>query len=85
MITPPSSVGEMKPSCFSAVRPVMGWNQCVKWVAPFSIAHSFMTAATVLATSSSRCVPFLLVLRTALYISLGRRSRMTLSLNTMLA
>jgi len=27
MTTPPPAVGEMKESCFSAVRPVMGWNQ----------------------------------------------------------
>ena len=29
MITPPSSVGVMNESCFSAVVPVSGWNQCV--------------------------------------------------------
>src|SRR3989338_10074643 len=27
--TPPSPSGEMKESCFSAVSPVKGWNQCV--------------------------------------------------------
>ena len=27
MITPPFAVGEMKLSCFSAVIPVIGWNQ----------------------------------------------------------
>src|SRR5919202_704432 len=26
--------------------PVSGWSQCVKWVAPLSIAHSFIAAAT---------------------------------------
>ena len=66
MITVPSFSGEINPSCFSAVRPVIGWNQCVKWVAPFSTAHSFIAAATVFATSSSRCVPFWMVLCTAL-------------------
>ena len=66
MITPPFSVGEMKLSCFSAVRPVIGWNQCVKWVAPSSSAHSFIVAATVFATSSSRWDPFWMVLCTAL-------------------
>ena len=30
----PSPAGERKASCFSAVMPVMGWNQWVKWVAP---------------------------------------------------
>ena len=29
MMTLPSAVGEMKLSCFSAVMPVMGWNQWV--------------------------------------------------------
>ena len=29
MITRPSPVGEMKESCFSAVMPVIGWNQWV--------------------------------------------------------
>ena len=29
MMTPPSAVGEMKLSCFSAVMPVSGWNQWV--------------------------------------------------------
>ena len=28
--TVPFGSGEMKPSCFSLVRPVSGWNQCVK-------------------------------------------------------
>ena len=57
MMTPPHGVGEMKESCFSAVMPVMGWNQCVKWVTPFSIAQSFMALATTLATSRSRGFP----------------------------
>ena len=29
MTTPPSAVGDMNESCFSAVMPVRGWNQCV--------------------------------------------------------
>ena len=44
----------MKLSCFSAVALVMGWNQWVKWAAPFPTAHSFMSFAT----SRSRCVPY---------------------------
>ena len=40
----------MKLSCFSAVMPVMGWNQCVKCVAPCSTAQSFMAEATSPAT-----------------------------------
>ena len=31
-----------KESCFSAVVPVRGWNQCVKCVAPFETAQVFM-------------------------------------------
>ena len=54
MITWPSPVGEMKLSCFSAVTPVIGWNQWVKWVTPFSIAQSFIALATMLATFKSR-------------------------------
>ena len=56
-ITRPSGAGVMKLSCFSAVMPVMGWNQWVKWVAPFSTAHSFMASATALATERSSFSP----------------------------
>ena len=47
----------MKLSCFSAVTPVMGWNQWVKWVAPFSTAHCFIASAISLAVERSRGVP----------------------------
>ena len=57
MMTLPPSTGEMKLSCFSAVMPVMGWNQWVKWVAPFSIAQSFMAFATTVAAELSRRLP----------------------------
>ena len=57
MRTPPSGAGEMKESCFSAVMPVSGWNQWVKWVAPFETAHSFMASATALATATSSSAP----------------------------
>ena len=57
MMTPPSAVGEMKESCFSAVIPVIGWNQCVKCVAPCSIAQSFMELATTLAAARSSRLP----------------------------
>ena len=40
-----------KLSCFSAVSPVMGWNQCVKCVAPWNTAQSRATDATESATS----------------------------------
>ena len=57
MSTPPPSLGVMKPSCFSLVMPVRGWNQCVKWVAPISSAHSFIACATSLAMSRSSGSP----------------------------
>ena len=53
----PSPTGDMKLSCFSAVMPVMGWNQWVKWVAPCSMAQSFMALATTLAIETSRRLP----------------------------
>ena len=49
--------GERKLSCFSAVMPVIGWNQWVKWVAPFSTAQSFMALATTLAMEGSSFLP----------------------------
>jgi hypothetical protein len=75
-MTPPESSQLMNASCFSAVRPVMGKNQCVKCVAPRSIAHSFIACATVCATSGESRSPFFTVLRTALNTSRGRRSCM---------
>ena len=62
----PPSVGTRNESCFSAVSPVIGWNQCVKWVAPCSIAHSRIVAATTSAIDESSGAPFLIVLRIAL-------------------
>ena len=56
-IAEPSPVGAKKESCFSAVMPVSGWNQWVKWVAPFSRAHSFMADATASASAGSRALP----------------------------
>ena len=82
MITLPPSIGEIKLSCFSAVMPVIGWNQWVKWVAPFSIAQSFIAFATMLAASLSRRFPSLMERWTCLKTSRGRRERMTESLNT---
>ncbi len=46
-------VGEMNESCFSAVKPVIGWNQWQKWLAPFSIAHSLTAWATTSAIEPS--------------------------------
>ena len=77
MMTLPSLVGEMKLSCFSAVMPVMGWNQCVKCVAPFSNAQSFIALATTLATFMSSGCPKRMVLMRDLYVSLGSLSCMT--------
>src|SRR5476651_1037776 len=46
-----------KASCFSAVRPVCGWNQWVKCVTPRLSAHSLMACATAGATSMSSFLP----------------------------
>ncbi len=82
MITPPLPSGTMKPSCFSAVIPVIGWNQWVKWVAPCSVAQSLRAAATVSAMSGGRDSPCIIVRFRDLYTSLGSLLCMTLSLNT---
>ena len=57
MMTLPPPTGERKLSCFSAVIPVMGWNQWEKWVAPFSMAQSFMALATTVAAALSSRFP----------------------------
>ena len=54
MMIPPSGDGEIKLSCFC---PVIGWNQCVKCVAPFEIAQFFMALATGFATEISNGAP----------------------------
>jgi hypothetical protein len=53
----PSSSKVRNESCFSAVRPVCGWNQWQKWVAPFSRAHSLTAWATSFAIEASSLVP----------------------------
>lgn len=58
MIAFPSlSSPEMKASCFSAVKPLSGWNQWVKWVAPREMAHLLIPSATSLASFPSSGVP----------------------------
>ena len=82
MMARPSLTGSRKLSCFSDVMPESGWNQCVKCVAPFSMAHSFMAWATTLATSISSGSPCFMVLSRLLYVAEGRRSCIVCSLNT---
>src|SRR5688572_9566613 len=53
----PSSSKVRKASCFSAVRPVWGWNQWQKWVAPLPMAHSLTAWATSLAMAGSSFPP----------------------------
>ena len=53
----PSSSKVRKASCFSAVRPVWGWNQWQKCVAPLPSAHSFTAWATSPAMAGSSRVP----------------------------
>ena len=81
-IAPPSTTGLRKESCFSAVKPVMGWNQCVKCVAPCSTAQSFIASATASAWLASSWAPASTVRRRAWYTSGVRRLRCTASLKT---
>jgi hypothetical protein len=54
----------MKASCFSAVRPVIGWNQWQKCVAPLAMAQSFIALAITSAVAgSSGCPPSRVLLR----------------------
>ena len=76
--------GVMKLSCFSAVMLVIGWNQCVKWVAPISHAQSFIFSATTFAMLGSSLAPLIAVFFKDSYTSLGRRSRIFSSLKTAL-
>src|SRR5918992_2547450 len=57
--------------------PVSGWNQCVKWVAPRSIAHSFIAAATASASAASSSSPASSVSCSCLKTAFGRRWRWT--------
>ena len=70
----PSS-NERKASCFSAVSPVCGWNQCVKCVAPCVIAHSLMACATRGATSTSSFLPCFTASTSLAWMSRGSLSR----------
>ena len=72
----------MKLSCFSAVIPVIGWNQCVKCVAPFSTAQSFIALATTFAISRATGLPSLTDFLSALKVSFGRRCFIVKSLKT---
>ena len=82
---PPLPSGLRKESCFSAVIPVIGWNQCEKWVAPLSTAQAFIACATALAIFSFKSSPLSMVFLSSLYTSLGSLSFITSSLNTFFA
>ena len=73
----PSPAGPKNESCFSAVEPVSGWNMCVKCVAPFSSAHSFIAWATESARLGSSASPLSSVRWSFLKTSPGRRWRCT--------
>ena len=81
-IEAPSALGPKNESCFSAVEPVSGWNMCVKWVAPFSRAQSFMAFAIESASAASIASPFFSAESSCLNASLGRRWRCTARVNT---
>ncbi len=67
----PFSSNVRKASCFSAVSPVCGWNQCVKCVTPREMAHSLMTCATTGAMSESSFFPRRMEAASFLYTSFG--------------
>ena len=71
-----------KESCFSAVVPVSGRNQCVKWVAPRSSAQCFIAWATSAAIAGSSGAPLLMVASSFSAVAFGRYSRITSALNT---
>ena len=64
--------------------PVSGWNQWVKWVAPWATAQSFMAAATALATPKFNLAPSSMVFFKDWYTSADKFAFITLSSNTML-
>ncbi len=74
--------GSKKASCFSAVLPVSGWNQCVKCVAPRSIPHCFRACATSLAIEGSSGVWSRIVCSSASAVSFAKYSRIAFSLKT---
>src|SRR6185436_17484112 len=71
-------------SCFSAVRPVCGWNQWQKWLAPLPSAHSLIACATSLAMAGSRRVPRRIVSCRDLNTGLGSFSFIALTSNVLL-
>src|SRR5690606_15158195 len=60
-------VPSKKLSCFSAVPPVSGWNQCVKCVAPLLMAHDFTAMATAPAVVASIFSPLIMAWLTLLH------------------
>jgi len=62
--------------------PVIGWNQWVKCVAPFSTAHSFIAVATTSAMEGSSGRPSSMVFFRVLKTAFGSLSLMTDWLNT---
>ena len=82
IITLPSGEGVINESCFSAVIPVKGWNQCVKCVAPFSTAQFFIASATAFAQLTSRAAPSSIVFLRELYTLWERQAFIILSSKT---
>ena len=74
--------GSIKASCFSAVPPVKGWNQCVKCVAPFSMAHLFIACAIASAVVRSSDSSLATVFFHASYTGFGSLSFISFSPNT---
>ena len=62
--------------------PVSGWNQWVKWVAPFLSAQFFMPSATASAMVGSNGVDLRIVARSFAATGLGRWQRIAFSEKT---
>ena len=76
------AIGFRNESCFSAVEPVIGTNQWVKWVAPWDIAHSFTPCATASAITGSKGSSPSIVRRSRRKIGLARYCRWAVSWKT---
>ena len=72
----PSRSNHRNASCFSAVDPVIGWNQWQKCETPSSSAHSFTACAMASATGRSSLRPCSMVSAQRAYTSGESRSRM---------
>ena len=82
IITRPPPALLIKLSCFSAVTPLKGWNQCVKCVAPCSSAQVFIASAISFAAERGRGCPLFKQPRQTSMALCGTYCSIVRSLNT---